>query len=200
MKTMLDKCAVAGDITQAIDRRGAWSCAITVIGGTENTAVKLQSADSAGGEFTDFKTLISADDAEADQYKGFVIDLSGAGNFIKIVGATMATCVLGDCDHDVKTVAIKAGEIPSGADLEDNKTATIDVSTYTEPVEVTPTSGKDGMKKATVTLSNIPAIEATKEVTVDVSTYTEPIEITPTEGKDGVAKIVLTLSNIPTGE
>lgn len=156
MKTMLDKCAVAGDITQAIDRRGAWSCAVTVIGGTENTAVKLQSADSAGGEFTDFKTLISADDAEADQYKGFVIDLSGAGNFIKIVGATMATCVLGDCDHDVKTVAIKAGEIPSGADLEDNKTATIDVSTYTEPVEIEPTEGKDGMKKATVTLDNVP--------------------------------------------
>lgn len=157
MKTMLDKCAVAGDITQAIDRRGAWSCAVTVIGGTENTAVKLQSADSADGEFTDFKTLISADEAEADQYKGFVLDLSGAGNFIKIVGATMATCVLGDCDHDVKTVAIKAGEIPSGADLEDNKTATIDVSTYTEPVEIEPTEGKDGMKKATVTLSNIPS-------------------------------------------
>lgn len=157
MKTMLDKCAVAGDITQAIDRRGAWSCAVTVIGGAENTAVKLQSADSAGGEFTDFKTLISADEAEEDQYKGFVLDLSGAGNFIKIVGATMATCVLGDCDHDVKTVAIKAGEIPSGADLEDNKTATINVSTYTEPVEIEPTAGKDGMKKATVTLSNIPS-------------------------------------------
>mgnify|MGYP007112514410 CR=1 FL=1 len=156
MKTMLDKCAVAGDITQAIDRRGAWSCAVTVIGGAENTAVKLQSADSADGEFTDFKTLISADEAEADQYKGFVLDLSGAGNFIKIVGATMATCVLGDCDADVKKVAIKAGEIPSGADLEDNKTATIDVSTYTEPVEIEPTEGKDGMKKATVTLSNIP--------------------------------------------
>ena len=117
MKTMLDKCAVAGDITQAIDRRGAWSCAVTVIGGTENTAVKLQSADSADGEFTDFKTLISADEAEADQYKGFVLDLSGAGNFIKIVGATMATCVLGDCDHDVKKIAIKAGEIPRGATL-----------------------------------------------------------------------------------
>ena len=42
------------------------------------------------------------------------------------------------------------------ADLEDNKTATINVSTYTEPVEITPTEGKDGMKKATVTLSNIP--------------------------------------------
>lgn len=200
MKTMLDKCAVAGDITQAIDRRGAWSCAITVIGGTESTAVKLQSCETADGTFEDFKTLIPSAEASASQYKGFVVDISGAGNFIKVVGATMATCVLGDCDADVKKIAIKAGEIPSGADLENNKAATINVSAYTEPVEIEPTEGKDGMKKATVTLSNIPAIEATKDVTVDVSTYTEPIEITPTEGKDGVAKIVLTLSNIPTGE
>ena len=44
-----------------------------------------------------------------------------------------------------------------GADLDNNKTATINVSTYTEPVEVLPTSGKDGMKKATITLSNIPS-------------------------------------------
>ena len=197
MTTMLDKVAVAGDITQALDRRGVWTVAITVIGGTESTAVKLQSCETADGSFTDFRELIPASGATADQYKGFVVDLHGAGKFIKVVGATMATAVFGDCDYDVKEVAIKAGEIPSGADLENNKIATIDVSTYTEPVGVTPTSGKDGMKKATVTLSNIPAIEATKEVTVDVSTYTEPIEITPTEGKDGVAKIVLTLSNIP---
>lgn len=46
------------------------------------------------------------------------------------------------------------------ADLEDNHQTTIDVSTYTEPVEVLPTSGKDGMKKNTVTLTNIP--EGTK--------------------------------------
>lgn len=157
MKTMLDKCAVAGDITQAIDRRGAWSCAITVIGGTESTAVKLQSCETADGTFEDFKTLIPSAAASASQYKGFVVDISGAGNFIKVTGATMATCVLGDCDADVKKVAIKAGEIPSGADLENNKAETINVSTYTEPVEVTPTSGKDGMKKATITLSNIPA-------------------------------------------
>ena len=45
----------------------------------------------------------------------------------------------------------------ASAKLENNKAATIDVSTYTEPVEVTPSSGKDGMKKATITLSNIPA-------------------------------------------
>lgn len=157
MKTMLDKVAVAGDITQALDRRGVWTVAITVIGGTESTAVKLQSCETADGSFTDFKELIPASDATSDQYKGFVVDLHGAGKFIKVVGATMATAVFGDCDYDVKEVAIKAGEIPSGADLEDNKTATIDVSTYTEPVEIEPTEGKDGMKKATVTLSNIPS-------------------------------------------
>lgn len=44
-----------------------------------------------------------------------------------------------------------------GLRLDNNKTATINVSTYTEPVEITPTSGKDGMKKATVTLTNIPS-------------------------------------------
>lgn len=157
MTTMLDKVAVAGDITQALDRRGVWTVAITVIGGTESTAVKLQSCDTADGSFTDFKELIPASDATADQYEGFVVDLHGAGKFIKVVGATMATAVFGDCDYDVKEVAIKAGEIPSGADLDCNKTATIDVSTYTEPVEIEPTAGKDGMKKATVTLSNIPS-------------------------------------------
>ena len=197
MTTMLDKCAVAGDITQAIDRRGAWAVAITVIGGTESTAVKLQSCDTANGSFTDFKTLISSADASAEQYKGFVVDLHGAKQFIKVVGATMATAVLGDCDHDVKTIAIKAGEVPSGADLDNNVEETINVSTYTEPVEIEPTEGKDGMKKATVTLSHIPEIEANKAETIDVSTYTEPIEIEPTEGKDAMAKVTVTLSNIP---
>ena len=159
MNTMFEKCAVAGDITKAIDRRGCWSVAIVVIGGTESTAVKLQSCETADGSFTDYKTLIPVSEASADQYKGFVCDLYGAGKFIKVVGATMATAVLGDCEADVKKIAITAGEIPSGADLEDNKSATIDASTYTEPVEITPSEGKDGMKKATVTLSNIPSGE-----------------------------------------
>lgn len=81
--------------------------------------------------------------------------------------------------------------------LQDNKTATIDASTYTEPVEITPSSGKVAMKKATVTVSNIPVIEANKAASVDVSTYTEAVEVTPTEGKDGMAKATVTLSNIP---
>ena len=150
MNTLFEKCAVAGDITKAIDRRGCWSVAITVIGGTESTAVKLQSCETADGIFTDYKELIPASEASADQYKGFVLDLYGAGKFIKVVGATMATAVLGDCDHDVKQIAITAGEIPSGADLEDNKEVTI---TENGTVEITPTEGKDGMKKVTATVN-----------------------------------------------
>lgn len=156
MTTMLDKVAVAGDITQAIDRRGVWACAVTVIGGADNTAVKVQSADSANGVFSDFKTLISAADADADQYKGFVVDLHGAKQFIKVTGATMATAVFGDCDHDVKEIAITAGELPSVPVIEETKEVTVDVSTYTAPIEITPTEGKDGIAKVILTLSNIP--------------------------------------------
>ena len=48
------------------------------------------------------------------------------------------------------------GKAEGDADIEDNKSVTIDVSTYTEPIEITPTEGKDGMAKVTITLSNIP--------------------------------------------
>lgn len=48
-------------------------------------------------------------------------------------------------------------ETDSPVTVEDNKAATINVSTYTQPVEITPTSGNDAMAKATVTLSNIPS-------------------------------------------
>lgn len=156
MNTMYQKCAVAGDITQAIDRRGCWSVALCIIGGTESTAVKLQSCETANGVFTDYLTLVSASEADADQYLGFVVDLYGAGKFIKVVGAKYATAVLGDCDHDVKSIAIKKGDVPVEYDLQNTRNVTIDVSEYTEPVEITPTSGKDAMKKVVVTLSNIP--------------------------------------------
>lgn len=203
MKTMLDKVAVAGDITQALDRRGVATVAITVIGGTESTAVKLQSCETADGSFTDFKELIPASGAIADQYKGFVVDLNGAGKFIKVVGATMATAVFGDCDYDVKEVAIKAGEIPSGADLEDNKTATIDVSTYTEPVEIEPTEGKDGMKKATVTLSNIPAgSSSTAYAWVDNigDVYYYNFDVAPSDKTDFNTKKTMMIDNLSSVE
>lgn len=74
-----------------------------------------------------------------------------------------------DANYNVTKIRTNNGEVAelelngkpvalaSDVDLEDNKEVTIDVSAYTEPVEITPTSGKDGMKKATVTLSNIPS-------------------------------------------
>ena len=71
-----------------------------------------------------------------------------------------------DVNGDIKMLKIGANKEDAyaniigqaeGAKLDNNKTATIDVSTYTEPVVINPTSGKDGMKKATVTLSNIPS-------------------------------------------
>lgn len=92
--------------------------------------------------------------------------------------------------------------VTGGAEIEANVTETIDVSQYTEPVEITPAAGKDGMAKATVTLSNIPSgadLEANKAATIDVSQYTEPVEVTPTAGKDGMEKVTVTLSNIPSG-
>lgn len=48
-------------------------------------------------------------------------------------------------------------ELGSEMPMDANKEQTINVSTYTQPVVITPSSGKKGMKKATVTLSNIPS-------------------------------------------
>lgn len=90
--------------------------------------------------------------------------------------------------------------VPTAAELEDNKAATIDASTYVSPVEITPTAGKDGMKKATITVSNIPEavdVESNKAATIDASTYTQPVEITPTSGKDAMEKATVTITNIP---
>lgn len=80
--------------------------------------------------------------------------------FRQDVDGTIKELKLGEAKEDAFANIIEQG----GADLDDNKAATINVSTYTQPVEITPTSGKDGMKKATVTLSNIPSGE-------DVSAY-----------------------------
>lgn len=73
-----------------------------------------------------------------------------------------------------------------GAKLESNKAATIDVSTYTEPVEITPSSGKTGMRKATITLSNIPVAGAklAKWTDGDNGVHYFDIEEAPEEGAD----------------
>lgn len=79
-----------------------------------------------------------------------------------------------DVNGDIKMLKLGANkedawaniaEQGASAKLDNNKTATINVSTYTEPVVINPTSGKDGMKKATVTLSNIPSPSPATSVT-----------------------------------
>lgn len=47
------------------------------------------------------------------------------------------------------------------SEISDNTASTIDVSTYNDPVEITPGEGYDATKKVTVTLSNIPTAGAT---------------------------------------
>ena len=49
------------------------------------------------------------------------------------------------------TEALKADN-PS---IESSKSVTIDVSKYSKPVEITPSDGKDGIAKVTVTLTGI---------------------------------------------
>ena len=73
--------------------------------------------------------------------------------FRQDVDGTIKELKIGSNKEDAYANIIEQG----GKKLDNNKTATINVSTYTEPVEILPTEGKDGMKKATVTLSNIPS-------------------------------------------
>ena len=89
--------------------------------------------------------------------------------------------------------AIKKVVVTTAIPLESNKSETIDVSQYSDAVEITPTSGKTAMEKTTVTLSNIPQIEANKEASI---TQNGTVEITPTSGKQGMAKTTVTV-NVP---
>lgn len=59
---------------------------------------------------------------------------------------------------EIKELEINRQNVPlaSSVKIETSKAVTVDVSTYTEPIEVTPTTGKDGMAKVVITLENIP--------------------------------------------
>jgi hypothetical protein len=59
---------------------------------------------------------------------------------------------------EIKDLEINRQNVPlaSSVKIEAEKEVTIDVSEYTEPIEITPTVGKDGMAKVIITLDNIP--------------------------------------------
>ena len=167
-------CGYAGDITSAKSRIGINTALVMVKGGTVGTAIKVVTCSTSDGDFTDYAVLETS--GTADLVKSYFVDITGADKFIKVTGAKYADVVFADCNFDPKAITT-TGTVPApSADLDNNKTATIDVSTYTEPVEITPTEGKDGMKKATVTLSNIPVAGATLYAWKDASNniaYTE---------------------------
>ena len=64
-------------------------------------------------------------------------------------------------ENGAMTVEPDEGKVLTSVDitvdipLEINKTETINISSYADPVEITPTAGKDAMKKVTVTLTNM---------------------------------------------
>ena len=157
MKTMLNKVVAIGNMTVAHDITGIETLGVIIAGLSSGTACKVVTCDTADGVYTDFAELVPSTLASASYNSGFVLPLTGAKKFIKVTGASLAVGFIGDCNYDINKAVYNAVEIPSGADLENNKTATIDVSAYIEPVEIEPSAGKDGMKKTTVTLSNIPS-------------------------------------------
>lgn len=78
--------------------------------------------------------------------------------FAQKVDGTITELKLGQKQEDAYAQIYDKGKADgqAGVKLENNHTETIDVSTYTEPIVIEPASGKDGMKKVTITLSNIP--------------------------------------------
>lgn len=184
--TFINCCGYGGDITQAQNRLGINSALICIKGGTTSTAIKLQHCDTAGGSYTDFCELVAADDASSSTMLGLFVDVSGAKQFLKVTGATKADVIFGDCNFNPKDIAVKGTPSGGGSSvtLEDNKTATINVSTYSSPVEITPTAGNDGMKKAIITLSNIPSSEKTLYAfgTIEGVVYMLSVPAADTEG------------------
>lgn len=62
-------------------------------------------------------------------------------------------------DLEGKTFAECVSGGGGGADLEANHASSVNVEEYTQPIEITPAEGKNGMKKVTLTLTNIPSGE-----------------------------------------
>lgn len=54
-------------------------------------------------------------------------------------------------------ITVNGQNLTAGAEIQNNKAATINVANYTGPVEIKPATGKDAMKKVTVTLEDIPS-------------------------------------------
>lgn len=135
------------------------------------------------------------------------LNVTGAGKILKMKvngkGVDVVTDITKNDDDEITAISINgtSQEIAGGgsSDIEENKEATIDVSAYTEPVEIVPTEGKDGMAKCTVTLSNIPAAGGTAYAwnTVGSNTngwmYTN-FDVAPDTEEEWFSKLILDIS------
>ena len=93
---ILNQFKYQGSAGTAFDRTGFNSAIFVAIGGTSATAIKVQHCDTNNGNFTDFATLVSADDAGTSTDVGVALDISGAKKYLKMTGATKASVILGD--------------------------------------------------------------------------------------------------------
>ena len=59
-----------------------------------------------------------------------------------------------NCPEDLTGKTFAEATSGSSAEIEASKSVTIKVSEYTEPVTITPTTGKDGMAKVIITLED----------------------------------------------
>ena len=58
----------------------------------------------------------------------------------------------------IQDITVNGQNLTAGAEIQNNKAVTINAANYSAPVEVTPSSGKDAMKKVTVTLEDTGAV------------------------------------------
>lgn len=72
-----------------------------------------------------------------------------------------------DCPDDLQGKSFSQATSGGEADLEANHASTVDVGEYTQPIEITPAEGKDGMEKVTLTLTNIPSSDITSGFAIE---------------------------------
>ena len=169
-----------------IKKNGAYGTNLRVVDAVYN-ANRIEEVTVASDKKNSYTKLVNADQAgEADIQENVFATFTENGTY--------------EVEPWPTKDALEKATVTVAIPLEANKSTTIDASTYTEPVEVLPSSGKTAMNKNTVTLINIPVlpeVEANKEATIDVSSYVAPVEIEPTDGKDVMEKATVTLTNVP---
>lgn len=104
-----------------------------------------------------------------------------------------------DCPEALKGKTFKQATAGAGIDLEANHASSVNVSEYTQPIEITPSATYEAMEKVTLTLTGMPDLEENHAVSINAGTYTDPVEVTPTEGKDGMEKVTVTLEGLIKG-